>query len=68
MGDVRHWGSHRRAASSSLLGFRSAWFVAVALGALALAMALRRRNRIALRVEGVPDWVYRAFIEHARRA
>lgn len=37
------------------------WYAALALGALALGLAATRWSKPSQRVDGVPDWVYRAF-------
>jgi hypothetical protein len=48
---------HRRSSFASAPG----WYAALALGALALGLAARRWSKPPQRVDGVPDWVYRAF-------
>jgi hypothetical protein len=53
--------AYRRSSSAASPG----WYAALALGALALALAAKHWSKPPRRVDGVPDWVYRAFAPHA---
>jgi hypothetical protein len=63
---MRHYSPYVPAAyRRSPFAAAHGWYAALALGALALGLAAKHWSKPPRRVDGVPDWVYRAFAPQA---